>query len=224
MHERINADGSLTTGRQRAREWQRQQQQQAPRQPGAHSSRHKQQQHHHQQQQLQQQEHVQQQQQQQPHVQRAPGVPAAAPAAPPISAAQLEQLADLVTSARNVVVLTGAGCSTESNIPDYRGPAGAYTTGFTPMTHQQFMAKPENRRRYFARSFAGWHEFATVGANAAHEGLARLQQRGWCGMLITQNVDRLHHRAGSDAARVLELHGTTHRCARACGAACAGGV
>ncbi|WIA09476.1 hypothetical protein OEZ85_008877 [Tetradesmus obliquus] len=92
---------------------------------------------------------------------------------------------------------------------DYRGPGGAYTTGFTPMTHQQFMAKPENRSRYWARSFAGWHEFAFVQPNAAHEAIARLQGRGWLDLVITQNVDRLHHKGGS--GRVLELHGTTHR-------------
>lgn len=71
------------------------------------------------------------------------------------------------------------------------------------------MSKPQARRRYWARSYAGWHEFAGVGTNPAHEGLARLQQRGWCDLVLTQNVDRLHHKAGSE--RVLELHGTTHR-------------
>jgi NAD-dependent SIR2 family protein deacetylase len=63
--------------------------------------------------------------------------------------------------------------------------------------------------RYWARSFAGWHEFAFVQPNAAHEAIARLQGRGWLDLIITQNVDRLHHKGGSEA--VLELHGTTHR-------------
>eukprot|EP00884_Botryococcus_braunii_P023005 jgi/Botrbrau1/9389/Bobra.0252s0014.1 len=76
------------------------------------------------------------------------------------------------------------------------------------MTHQQFMASPAQRARYWARSFAGWHEFADVAPNAAHDSLARLQRRGWVTHIITQNVDRLHHKAGS--APVLELHGTTH--------------
>jgi NAD-dependent deacetylase sirtuin 4 len=71
------------------------------------------------------------------------------------------------------------------------------------------MSKTESRRRYWARSYAGWHEFAGVGTNPAHEGLARLQQREWCDLVLTQNVDRLHHKAGSE--QVLELHGTTHR-------------
>jgi hypothetical protein len=81
------------------------------------------------------------------HAIRPLGAPAAAPAAPPIDRQQLEQLVHLIQSSKRVTVITGAGCSTESNIPDYRGPSGAYTTGFTPMTHQQFMSKPQNRAR-----------------------------------------------------------------------------
>ena len=73
----------------------------------------------------------------------------------------------------------------------------------------QFMVGPEQRARYWARSFAGWHRFSGVQPNAAHEALARLQRAGWLGPLITQNVDQLHHKAGS--SHVLELHGTTHR-------------
>ncbi|EFN59224.1 hypothetical protein CHLNCDRAFT_18868, partial [Chlorella variabilis] len=131
------------------------------------------------------------------------------PAVPPVNDAAIERLADLLQRARGTLVLTGAGCSTESGVPDYRGPAGAYTTsGFRPMTHQQFMASDENRSRYWSRSFAGFPKFSSVHPNAAHESLARLQHRGWVQALITQNVDRLHQRAGS--RRVLELHGTTH--------------
>ena len=68
---------------------------------------------------------------------RPPGLPDTAPVAHPISQQDLRRVADWVASRRQLVVLTGAGCSTESNIPDYRGPKGAYSTGFTPMTHQQ---------------------------------------------------------------------------------------
>lgn len=70
------------------------------------------------------------------------------------------------------------------------------------------MASEANRARYWARSFAGWLRFSRVQPNAAHDGLARLQRAGWAPHLITQNVDRLHQRAGSRG--VLELHGTTH--------------
>lgn len=92
-------------------------------------------------------QHVATKQQQGSSLSRPPSLPSAAPSAAPITQQQLSQLVDLIQSHRNVLVITGAGCSTESNIPDYRGPRGAYTTGFTPMTHQQFVAKPENRAR-----------------------------------------------------------------------------
>ncbi|PRW58627.1 NAD-dependent deacylase SRT2 [Chlorella sorokiniana] len=150
------------------------------------------------------------QQQQQPYViGSSAGRGDTAPNSPPVSDAAIDQLADVLQSARGALVLTGAGCSTESGVPDYRGPAGAYTvSSFKPMTHQQFMASEENRARYWARSFAGWHKFSSVRPNSAHDGIARLQHAGWARALITQNVDRLHQKAGSPSA--LELHGTTH--------------
>lgn len=133
-----------------------------------------------------------------------------APIAPPPTPAQLDQLAEFVTAAgpEGVLILTGAGCSTESNVPDYRGPGGAYSTGFKPMTHQAFMKSAENRSRYWARSFAGWERFSKVQPNTAHEAIAALQQASLAGDVLTQNVDRLHQKAGSPS--VLELHGTTH--------------
>ena len=73
----------------------------------------------------------------------------------------------------------------------------------------QFMATEERRARYWARSFAGWHEFAAVQPNRAHYALAEMQRMGWAESIITQNVDRLHHKAGS--RDIIELHGTTHR-------------
>ncbi|KAG2439297.1 hypothetical protein HXX76_004656 [Chlamydomonas incerta] len=133
---------------------------------------------------------------------------AAAPAAPPADARALDELADAVHSSRRLVVLTGAGCSTESGVPDYRSPQGAYSTGFKPMTHQQFLAAPANRARYWARSFYGWPRFSATQPNSAHVALAELEQRGWVQGLITQNVDRLHTAAGS--RNVIELHGSSH--------------
>ena len=73
----------------------------------------------------------------------------------------------------------------------------------------QFMATEERRARYWARSFAGWHDFAAVQPNRAHHALAEMQRMGWAESIITQNVDRLHHKAGSK--EIIELHGTTHR-------------
>lgn len=127
----------------------------------------------------------------------------------PPTAAEVDALAEFVARADRLLVITGAGASTESNVPDYRSPNGAYSTGFKPMTHQEFMRSEQNQKRYWARSFAGWRAFAerTV-PNAAHHALADAQRHGQVWRLITQNVDRLHHAAGSEDA--LELHGTTH--------------
>ncbi|PNW75376.1 hypothetical protein CHLRE_12g524650v5 [Chlamydomonas reinhardtii] len=133
---------------------------------------------------------------------------AAAPAAPPADARALDELADIIHGSSRLVVLTGAGCSTESGVPDYRSPQGAYSTGFKPMTHQQFLASPANRARYWARSFYGWPRFSATQPNSAHVALAELEQRGWVQGLITQNVDRLHTAAGS--RNVIELHGSSH--------------
>ena len=135
--------------------------------------------------------------------------PATVPDCGPPTVAEVNALAEFIARADRLLVITGAGVSTESNVPDYRSPNGAYSTGFKPMTHQEFMRSEKNQSRYWARSFAGWEEFAerTV-PNAAHYALADAQKRGQVWRLITQNVDRLHHAAGSEDA--LELHGTTH--------------
>ncbi|XP_057770193.1 NAD-dependent protein deacylase SRT2 isoform X1 [Salvia miltiorrhiza] len=106
-----------------------------------------------------------------------------------------------------LVILTGAGISTESGIPDYRSPNGAYSTGFRPITHQEFMRSSRARRRYWARSYAGWRKFTTAQPGPAHIALASLEKAGRVKFMMTQNVDRLHHRAGSNP---LELHGTVY--------------
>lgn len=138
---------------------------------------------------------------------RAPIVPADAA---PLSDADVERLVAFVADhgPSPPLVLTGAGVSTEAGLPDYRGPGGAYSLGFKPMTHQAFLASEQNRRRYWSRAFVGWQGFSSAEPSAAHVALARLQRRGWVGEIITQNVDRLHTRAG--APNVLELHGSTH--------------
>jgi NAD-dependent deacetylase sirtuin 4 len=105
---------------------------------------------------------------------------------------------------RRIVVLTGAGCSTESGIPDYRGP-GTRARARNPIQHMEFLSRPEVRARYWARSLIGWPRFSQSRPNAAHHALAALERGGHVLGLITQNVDRLHHAAGS--TRVIELHG-----------------
>ncbi|MFI6263445.1 NAD-dependent protein deacetylase [Micromonospora sp. NPDC051006] len=103
-----------------------------------------------------------------------------------------------------VVVLSGAGLSTESGIPDYRGPSGV-ARRHTPMTYQVFTRDPLARRRYWARSHLGWRLMARALPNDGHRAVARLQQHGLVDAVITQNVDGLHTAAGSPA--VVELHG-----------------
>ena len=135
--------------------------------------------------------------------------PGAAPAYEQAPEEAVQKLAEFVGLRRRLVVVTGAGVSTESDLPCYRGTEGAYSRGFKPMTHQQFVSGPEMRRRYWARSFFGFPKFNACRPNAAHHALTALQAAGAVGStLLTQNVDRLHHRAGSRG--VLEIHGSTH--------------
>ncbi|ARU06922.1 NAD-dependent deacetylase [Comamonas serinivorans] len=101
-------------------------------------------------------------------------------------------------------VLSGAGLSTASGIPDYRDAQGAWKRA-APIHHQDFMAHAATRQRYWARSLIGWPVFRQARPNAAHQALARLEAAGQVGVVITQNVDGLHQAAGSQA--VIDLHG-----------------
>jgi NAD-dependent SIR2 family protein deacetylase len=107
-----------------------------------------------------------------------------------------------------VVVLSGAGLSTDSGIPDYRGPSGA-ARRTTPMTYQAFTRDPVARRRYWARSHLGWRTIGDARPNAGHRAVAGLQRLGVLSGLITQNVDGLHQAGG--ARDVVELHGNHSR-------------
>ncbi|SIR57111.1 NAD-dependent protein deacetylase [Micromonospora avicenniae] len=115
----------------------------------------------------------------------------------------IDGLVDRV-SAGGVVVLSGAGLSTESGIPDYRGPSGV-ARRHTPMTYQTFTGDRLARRRYWARSHVGWRLMARAWPNDGHRAVARLQHAGLVDAVITQNVDGLHTAAGSSG--VVELHG-----------------
>ena len=118
----------------------------------------------------------------------------------------MSELHELIETLRDlrVAVLTGAGCSTESGIPDYRGPKTRQKTR-NPIQYREFMGQPETRRRYWARSAIGWPRFCQARPNPGHEAIAEMERAGVVRGVITQNVDRLHHEAGSD--RVIELHG-----------------
>jgi NAD-dependent SIR2 family protein deacetylase len=107
-----------------------------------------------------------------------------------------------VLAGRPLVALTGAGLSTDSGIPDYRGPGSPRRT---PMTYQELLSGPAAQRRYWARSHVGWARMARAEPNAGHRALVELERAGVLGGLITQNVDGLHAAAGSRT--VIDLHG-----------------
>ncbi|MCP2351112.1 NAD-dependent protein deacetylase [Nonomuraea roseoviolacea] len=119
----------------------------------------------------------------------------------------LTGLCELVAGG-GAVVLSGAGLSTESGIPDYRGPTGRARRA-DPMTYQRFVGSAEARRRYWARSHVGWRRIGGAAPNSGHRAVAELERRGLVEGVITQNVDGLHQAAG--ARRVVELHGGLDR-------------
>jgi NAD-dependent SIR2 family protein deacetylase len=115
-----------------------------------------------------------------------------------------DPLREFVASHPRLFVLTGAGCSTDSGIPDYRDLEGAWKRP-QPVKFQAFMGDIQTRRRYWARTLIGWRRFGRATPNDVHRALVRLEERGHLQLLVTQNVDRLHQAAGS--AEVVDLHG-----------------
>lgn len=121
---------------------------------------------------------------------------------------QVPSLGDFIARYRRLFILTGAGCSTDSGIPDYRDTNGSWKRQ-QPVSFQAFMGNATVRQRYWARSFVGWQRFRRAEPNGAHAALARLEQRGRLELLVTQNVDGLHQAAGS--TQVIDLHGRLDR-------------
>jgi len=126
----------------------------------------------------------------------------------PAHEGSIAELADFVLRHQRVFVLSGAGVSTASGIPGYRDRDGKWNRS-PPVMLQEFLGKHSARRRYWARSMLGWPIVAGARPNGAHDALARLEDGGRIGQLVTQNVDGLHQRAGS--SKVLELHGSIGR-------------
>ena len=118
--------------------------------------------------------------------------------------ASFPDLPRFIADSRRLFILTGAGCSTPSGIPDYRDAEGAWKRK-QPVILQAFMGSELTRKRYWARSLLGWRRFRHAAPNGAHRALARLEAAGKSALLVTQNVDRLHQAAGS--RDVLDLHG-----------------
>ena len=121
---------------------------------------------------------------------------------------RIAALAALIGGGGGVVVLSGAGLSTESGIPDYRGPTGLARRA-EPMTYQAFTGAAAARQRYWARSYLGWRHIAQAVPNSGHYAVAELERRGLLDGIITQNVDGLHQAAG--ARNVIDLHGSLSR-------------
>ena len=119
-------------------------------------------------------------------------------------------LIEIARSARVISAFTGAGISTESGIPDYRGPGGVWERN-APPTLSDFRENPGTRRQYWAERRERYPALRDTQPNAGHLALARLQSAGRLSYVVTQNIDGLHQKAGSDPGRTIELHGTAHR-------------
>lgn len=123
--------------------------------------------------------------------------------------ALVEDLANLIRQANRIAVLTGAGISTESGIPDYRGPNGVWATQ-KPPTIGDFMENENSRRSYWLRRVEHYPDLLSKQPNPAHIALVDLERSGKLTGIVTQNIDGLHQRAGSSPERVIELHGSAH--------------
>jgi NAD-dependent deacetylase len=122
----------------------------------------------------------------------------------------ISALIELARSARTISAFTGAGISTESGIPDYRGPGGVWERN-APPTLSDFRENLVTRRQYWEERRERYPALRDTQPNAGHLALARLQSGGRLSHVITQNIDGLHQKAGSDPERTIELHGTAHR-------------
>jgi NAD-dependent deacetylase len=116
----------------------------------------------------------------------------------------------LIRGASAIVAMTGAGISTESGIPDYRGPGGVWESR-KPPTIGDFMDNPETRREFWRRRLTDYPMLASKQPNAGHLALADLERRGTLLAIVTQNIDGLHQKAGNSDRRVIELHGNAHQ-------------
>lgn len=122
------------------------------------------------------------------------------PESDPVNERDVDLLESFVNDSRRLFIITGAGLSTESGLPDYRSKGvGLYErTDRRPMMYQEFIRSSEARRKYWARNFVGWPRFSSAIPNESHRALYEWEQTGRVLHLVTQNVDRLHHKAGKN--------------------------
>jgi NAD-dependent deacetylase len=119
----------------------------------------------------------------------------------------IEQASGLIAGARHLTAFTGAGISTESGIPDFRGPQGLWKR-YRPIEYRDFLRDPEARREYWRRKVEAWPGIRDARPNRGHLALARLHRSGLLATVITQNIDGLHQKAGLPAEAVIEIHGS----------------
>lgn len=124
--------------------------------------------------------------------------------------AAVAELAQLLRTARDCVVFTGAGISTESGIPDFRSPGGIWNR-YQPINFQTFLASDDAKREYWRRGRATYAVIQAAEPNPAHRAVAAFERAGIVSLVITQNIDGLHQRAGTPSEQLIELHGTAHR-------------
>jgi NAD-dependent protein deacetylase/lipoamidase len=117
------------------------------------------------------------------------------------------RLVAALAGARRILVFTGAGISTNSGIPDFRGPGGVWTKR-QPVYLQEFLDSEDKRREYWDFKLEGYAQFASARPNASHEAIVALERAGRVEAVVTQNIDGLHQAAGSSEARLVEIHGT----------------
>ncbi|MDJ0663284.1 MAG: Sir2 family NAD-dependent protein deacetylase [Acidimicrobiia bacterium] len=119
----------------------------------------------------------------------------------------IDKLVDLITAAERILVFTGAGISTASGIPDYRGPQGVWKTR-TPVFYDEFMTSVDRRRDYWQQKMEDAEEWGAAEPNEVHRALVRLERVDKIEMVVTQNVDGLHAAAGTSREKLVEIHGT----------------
>jgi NAD-dependent deacetylase len=117
------------------------------------------------------------------------------------------ELVELIRGADQILIFTGAGISTNSGIPDYRGPQGVWKTK-EPVLYQDFMSSDAARREYWAQKAEGWTSFRDAEPNETHAAIVSLERAGKIAAVVTQNIDGLHEKAGTSRELLVELHGT----------------
>ena len=120
---------------------------------------------------------------------------------------EIDQLAGLIVKSDRILIFTGAGISTASGIPDYRGPQGVWKTR-RPVYYHEFMTSPDHRRAYWQQKMEDAETWGDAPPNEIHDAVARLERAGKIEMVVTQNVDGLHVVAGTSRAKLIEIHGT----------------